>query len=259
MRLDSAAAAAGFRLSAHDSLASTNTEALARARAGENGPLWITARQQTAGRGRRGNEWVSTPGNLYATLLVSDPAAAEDAPQLSFVSGLAAYDAIIACAPDLRDGLALKWPNDILHRMQKLAGILIESKTIGGKLAVAIGIGVNCMHHPIATAYPATDIASAGTTVTAEDLFKALSGAMLRRLEEWQRGENFAAVRAAWLERTTGIGSDMRVRLPDREFSGRCEAIDEHGRLLLRLTDGGLQVIAAGDVFPVAAAERSAS
>jgi len=258
MRLDPAAAAAGIRLSAHDTLASTNTEALARARDADNGPLWVTARQQTAGRGRRGNEWVSTPGNLYATLLVSDPAAAEDGPQLSFVAGLAAYDAIVACAPELRAGLALKWPNDVLHRMQKLAGILIESDTIGSRLAIAIGIGVNCMHHPVATAYPATDIASAGTTVTAEDLFMALSAAMLRRLEQWQRGENFAAIRAAWLERSIGIGGDMRVRLPEREFSGRCEALDERGRLLLRLPNGSVQVIAAGDVFPVAAAGRSA-
>ena len=258
MRLHPAAAAAGFRLSAHDTLASTNTEALTRARDGEEGPLWVTARQQTAGRGRRGNEWVSTRGNLYATLLVCDPAAPEDAPQLSFVAGLAAYDAIVACAPDLRAGLALKWPNDVLHRMQKLAGILIESETTGARLAVAIGIGVNCMHHPVVTAYPATDIASAGTTVTAEDLFTALSAAMPQRLAQWRRGENFVAVRADWLERATGIGGEMRVRLPDREYSGRCEALDAHGRLLLRLPDGTLQTIAAGDVFPATSAERSA-
>jgi len=86
----------------------------------------------------------------------------------------------------------------------------------------------------------------------------ALSAAMLRRLEQWQRGENFAAIRAAWLERSIGIGGDMRVRLPEREFSGRCEALDERGRLLLRLPNGSVQVIAAGDVFPVAAAGRSA-
>jgi len=256
MRLDPAAA--GFRLSAHDTLPSTNTEALTRARHGEVGPLWITARQQTAGRGRRGNEWISTPGNLYATLLVCDPAPPQDAAQLSFVAGLAAYDAIVACGPELGDGLALKWPNDVLHRMQKLAGILIESEARGAGLAVAIGIGVNCMHHPVETAYPATDIASAGATVTAEDLFAALSGAMPRRLTQWRRGENFAAIRAAWLERATGIGGDMRVRLPDREFFGRCEGLDERGRLELRLPDGTLQTIAAGDVFPVAAAQRSA-
>ena len=94
--------------------------------------------------------------------------------------------------------------------------------------------------------------------MTAEDLFTALSAGMPQRLAQWRRGENFAAIRAAWLERATGIGGDMRVRLPDREYSGRCEALDAHGRLLLRLPDGTLQTIAAGDVFPATSAERGA-
>jgi BirA family biotin operon repressor/biotin-[acetyl-CoA-carboxylase] ligase len=86
MQLDPAAS--DFRLSAHDTLPSTNTEALTRARSGETGPLWITAQVQTAGRGRRGNAWVSTRGNLYATLLLRDPSPADNAPELSFVSAL---------------------------------------------------------------------------------------------------------------------------------------------------------------------------
>ena len=66
-------AASGARLVSLDTVGSTNAEAFARARAGERGPLWITARQQLAGRGRRGNRFVSPPGNLYATLLLTDP------------------------------------------------------------------------------------------------------------------------------------------------------------------------------------------
>jgi BirA family transcriptional regulator, biotin operon repressor / biotin---[acetyl-CoA-carboxylase] ligase len=77
MRLSSAAVTAGFRLSTHDTLASTNVEALTSARGGERGPLWVVAREQTAGRGRRGHAWVSPRGNLYATLLLTDPASAE--------------------------------------------------------------------------------------------------------------------------------------------------------------------------------------
>ncbi len=73
MQLHSAAAAAGHRLLAHETLASTNAEALALARRGERGPLWVTAQRQTAGRGRRGSAWSSPPGNLYATLLLDDP------------------------------------------------------------------------------------------------------------------------------------------------------------------------------------------
>ena len=257
MRLDPAAVAAGFRLSGHDTLPSTNTEALAQARRGETGPLWVTVRQQTAGRGRRGNVWISTPGNLYATLLLCDPAAPDNAPELSFVAALAVHDAIVDRAAALHEKLALKWPNDILCCGQKLAGILIEGENIGTRLAVAIGIGVNCMHHPVDTAYPATDLAAAGAAVSAEDLFFALSGAMARRLMQWQCGAGFQSVRSDWLDRAAGMGGEMRVRLPNCEFSGRAEALDERGRLLLRLTDGTLQTITAGDVFPVAASERN--
>jgi BirA family biotin operon repressor/biotin-[acetyl-CoA-carboxylase] ligase len=255
MRLDPAAV--GFRLAARDTLPSTNTEALALARRGETGPLWVTARQQTAGRGRRGNAWISVPGNLYATLLLCDPATPENAPELSFVAALAVHDAIVDRAAVLCEKLTLKWPNDILFGTAKLAGILIESETIATRLAVAIGIGVNCMHHPAKTAYPATDLAAAGVAVCAEDLFFALSGAMTRRLAQWRRGDGFQSIRADWLDRAAGIGGEMRVRLPNCEFVGRAEALDERGRLLLRLEDGRLQTITAGDVFPVAASERN--
>ncbi len=258
MRLDPAAAAAGFRLSDHDTLPSTNTEALALARRGETGPLWVTARQQTAGRGRRGNAWISTPGNLYATLLVCDPAVPENAPQLSFVAALAVFDAIVDRATALREKLALKWPNDILCGGRKLAGILIESEATNTRLAVAIGIGVNCIQHPVETDFPATDLATADEAVSAEDLLFALSGTMARRLAQWSRGDDFQSIRADWLERAMGIGGEMRVRLPkNREFVGRAEALDDRGRLLLRLADGTLQTITAGDVFPVAASGQT--
>src|SRR5258708_39940625 len=124
-----------------DTVDSTNAEALRRARAGERGPLWIVARQQSAGRGRRGRAWVSPPGNLHATLLLTDPAPAAAAPQLGFVAGLALVDAAAAAAPLLASRLALKWPNDLLCGARKIAGILIEGE--GSPLTVAVGIGVN--------------------------------------------------------------------------------------------------------------------
>ena len=76
MKLEPRATAAGVRLIAHEVLGSTNTEALQLARHGERGPLWVTAERQSAGRGRRGRAWISPPGNLYASLLLTGPAAA---------------------------------------------------------------------------------------------------------------------------------------------------------------------------------------
>src|SRR5450830_661645 len=101
MQLDPVAQAAGVRHIALNSAGSTNAESLVRARAGDRGPLWITAQSQSAGRGRRGSTWVSPPGNLYATLLLAEPSGAEHAPQLSLVTALALHDAVAACAPQL--------------------------------------------------------------------------------------------------------------------------------------------------------------
>jgi BirA family biotin operon repressor/biotin-[acetyl-CoA-carboxylase] ligase len=251
MRLHPAAAAAGVGLIEHDTIASTNTEALALARRGETNAVWITAQEQTAGRGRRGHQWVSAPGNLFATLLLVDPSAPDIAAQLSFVVALAVGDAIGDCAGALRDRLALKWPNDVLFDGKKIAGILIESEVVGRGLAVAIGVGVNCKHHPPQTLYPATDLAAAGAHVSADDLIGALSATMLQRLAQWRRGSGFAVIRADWLERAAGIGGDLRVRLPGREFFGRWEGLDDNGGLLLRVVDGTVRTINAGDVFPM--------
>src|SRR6516162_8994815 len=128
-----------------DSVDSTNAEALRRAGAGEIGPLWIVARAQTAGRGRRGRPWLSMPGNLHATLLLTDPSPSAAAPQLGFAAGLALYDAAAAAAPALASSLALKWPNDLMCERRKVGGILVEGE--GNPIAVAIGIGVNCGQH----------------------------------------------------------------------------------------------------------------
>ena len=251
MDLAPGAAAAGVGLIACDTVASTNAEALAYARAGEKGPLWITARAQNAGRGRRGRTWVSEPGNLFATLLLTDPAPPDQAPQLSFVAALATHDAIARLAPALASRLAFKWPNDVLCGGAKLAGILIEAEGTR-PLIVAVGIGVNCGHHPDGTDYGATDLAAEGASVTPEMLFTALSGAMMVRLREW--GAGFGPIRTEWLRRAGAPGTPLRVRVGARDFTGRFEALDEAGRLVVRLPDGATETIAAGEVFPIAPA-----
>jgi len=239
-----------------DTIDSTNAEALRRARAGARGPLWIVAREQTAGRGRRGRAWQSLPGNLYATLLLSDPAPAAMAPQLAFVAALALQDAAVAAAPALAARFALKWPNDLLCGARKIAGILIEGE--GTPLAVAVGIGANCRHHPQhrqgphqGTAFPATDLAAEGADVQAAALFDLVAAAMPVRLAQWNCGAGFAAIRRDWLARAHGLGHPIEVRLAERAMIGQFETIDDACRLMLRTRDGGLEAVAAGAVFPL--------
>jgi BirA family biotin operon repressor/biotin-[acetyl-CoA-carboxylase] ligase len=238
---------AGVRHKTYGTLGSTNAEALALARAGERGPLWITAASQSAGRGRRGSQWASPPGNLYATLLLTEPSSADVAPQLSFVAALALHDAVASCAPTLAPGLKVKWPNDLLVAQKKLAGILIEGES-DPAFAVAIGIGVNCATHPQETAYPATSLAAASSPIPPKDLFARLTETMRQRLVHWDRGRGFGVIRAAWLERAAGLGEAIRVRLPERELAGRFQGLDGHGRMLLE-QDGALTAITAGEVF----------
>src|SRR5579863_2479673 len=128
LELDPRAAAAGVRLMAHHEIDSTNAEALRLMRQGERGPLWIAAERQSAGRGRRGRSWISVPGNLHASLLLTDPGPAELWPQLSFVAALAVHDAVVERAAEIRPMLELKWPNDLLLGGAKFAGILIEGE-----------------------------------------------------------------------------------------------------------------------------------
>ena len=237
---------AGARVVTHETIGSTNAGALDRALAGERGPLWITAQRQTAGRGRRGRAWVSEPGNLYASLLLTDAAPPERAAELSFVASLAVHDAISGRIPGLASRLALKWPNDCLIDGCKFAGILIE----GERRALAIGIGINCVHHPENTAFPATDLAVAGVRASPDSVFAALSTAMTARIAQWSRGEGFAATRADWLKRASGLGKSIRVATAEGERSGIFDTLDEGGRLTLRFADGTTETVTAGDVLP---------
>ena len=146
----------------YENLDSTNEEARRLAEAGEAGPLWIVACEQSAGRGRRGREWVSSRGNLFATLLLRPGRAADVCAQLSFVAALATGDAVASFAPSAR--IALKWPNDVLLDGHKVAGILLESAGSAGGCAVewlAVGIGMNLANYPAGTDMPATSLAAA--------------------------------------------------------------------------------------------------
>jgi BirA family biotin operon repressor/biotin-[acetyl-CoA-carboxylase] ligase len=260
MELDLVARSAGVRLVAHDTVGSTNAESLSKARLGERGPLWITAAEQTAGRGRRGRPFVSERGNLYASLLLTDPSPADRAAELSFVAALAVHDAVCELASMLGPRIRFKWPNDLICDGAKFAGILVEGESAWGRpLATVIGIGVNCTRHPEGMDYPATDLAAAGAIVGPEALFRALSRTMLVRVSEWDRGRGFAGIRTAWLARAIGLSEPIRVRLPERELLGRFESLDDAGRLLLRRDNGTLEAIAAGDIFPVAPRGSSAA
>lgn len=233
----------------HESVGSTNTEALVLARGGECGPLWVVSREQTAGRGRRGRHWHSPPGNLHASLLLTDPCAPAEAAQLSLVAGLALHDALAAVAPGIRSGLRLKWPNDLLVGDAKLAGILVEGEVPQtGVFTAVIGFGVNCVASPPDVGYPATSLAASGEKVEAPEMLDALADALGRRLALWARGAGFDTIRRDWCSSAWRLGQPLRLRVGAEQMSGHFDTIDERGHLVLRLDSGSRRAFGAGEV-----------
>ncbi|MBN8967582.1 MAG: biotin--[acetyl-CoA-carboxylase] ligase [Rhizobiales bacterium] len=250
---------AGIRLAAFETIGSTNGEALERMRAGERGPLWLTTAHQSAGHGRRNRAWVSSPGNLAASIIQTIDASPAVAATLGFAAGLALDSALRQIAGTRAASLALKWPNDVLADGKKIAGILIETETVAGGLAVVVGIGVNVVAAPEGMPYPATSLAACGITASAEDVFAALSDAWLEFVARWDGGRGFSEIRRLWLARAAGLGKPMRVQSGSMTLQGIFETLDEEGRLVLVNADGKRMTVAAGDVHFGAAMSAGAA
>jgi BirA family biotin operon repressor/biotin-[acetyl-CoA-carboxylase] ligase len=234
---------------AFDSLDSTNAEARRRVQTGETGPLWITAAEQSAGRGRRGRSWSTQTGNLAATHLITTHKPPAEAAQVSFVAALAVADLVGAYVGP--DRVRLKWPNDVLVGGLKVAGILIESGPAGlDGLWLAVGIGVNLGSAPSDTERPAGALADFMDRAppTPSEAVATLAEAFTRWFARWDQ-EGFEAIRSAWTARAEGLGRPCQARLEGETIDGVAEGLAPDGALQLRLASGEMRLISAGDVF----------
>ena len=268
------ALAAGYRIFSYDTIGSTSTEAMALARAGDRGRVWLASLEQTAGHGRRGRHWQTPPGNLAASVFIRTTASIPRAATLGFVGGLALHDAMSALAPDLavsmaldhgetrgsNTRLALKWPNDLLASGKKVAGILLQAVDLAkGEVGVVAGIGVNVVAAPEGVPVPATSLHGLGNRIPAEELFSELAEAWVEHERRWDNGNGLDSIRRLWLERASGLGEEVAVRTDAGVTTGIFETIDEEGCLVVRARDGSARRVTAGEVhFGAAASLRSA-
>ncbi|MCC5988231.1 MAG: biotin--[acetyl-CoA-carboxylase] ligase [Pararhodobacter sp.] len=229
-----------------DEVDSTNAEALRRM-PDLAGPLWIMARRQLAGRGRRGRAWSDPPGNLAATLAMRTGEPPARLALRSFLAALALDEALEALT-GLEGAFALKWPNDVLIEGGKLSGILLESAEEG---ALALGVGVNLRTTPPAdpgAAHPPISLrAATGFDIAPEALFDALAA----HYAEWESrfaAQGFAPARRAFLARVARLGEQVVARTPREAYCGVFETIDESGALVLARPEGRL-VLPAADIF----------
>ncbi|MBI2912784.1 MAG: biotin--[acetyl-CoA-carboxylase] ligase [Chloroflexi bacterium] len=236
----------GRRLTCLPSATSTQDEARAQADAGAPEGTAVLAEEQTAGRGRLGRSWASPAGtNLYLTIVLRPTV--ERLRSLSIVAPLAVAEAV-----EETTGLSpgIKWPNDVLIRGRKLAGILIENELAGRSVRYSlVGIGLN-VNLDVARVPEIAGIATSlrrelGREVSRGDVLAAL----LNRFEAlYLQAPEGPAVLDAWRSRLETLGRQVRATFGRQVEEGLAEDVDAEGSLILRRPDGSRVSIAAGEV-----------
>ena len=228
-----------------ETVGSTNDHARQLARAGNTGVI-VWAHEQTAGRGRQGNAWVSAPGNLFMSMVLRPKVNASEIGQISLLAGACLANVLEKIIP-APNKIHLKWPNDLLINEKKAAGILVETENQGGQQVpwVVVGIGVNVTNAP----ENATSLYDIGIkTHDAAQILELLAAEIQKLVKQWET-DGFEAIRKIWLSHAYKLGSTIRARLPRETLTGTFEDLDRTGALLLTLADGSRRVISSGEVF----------
>ncbi|MEC5399268.1 biotin--[acetyl-CoA-carboxylase] ligase [Uliginosibacterium sp. H1] len=224
-----------------DACASTNTELLSRAQAGAGSGTVVVAATQSAGRGRRGRTWVSTPGDSLTFSLLWRFDDARALAGLSLGIGIAIARALTSL------GVAdvwLKWPNDIWLAGRKLGGVLVESSLTGERAAVVIGIGLNLRRSAALDAVdqPVAALDDAGSPPSREVLLAVLLSQLALVLDLFER-HGFAPFHEEWQDLHALQERPVRLVDDERVLRGICRGVDEHGALLLDTEAGMLRLL----------------
>ncbi|MXO61773.1 biotin--[acetyl-CoA-carboxylase] ligase [Qipengyuania oceanensis] len=218
------------------------TRLSARERVGEGD--WLVADRQTAGRGRQGRAWFDGSGNFMGSTVVllgpNDP----PPPTLALMAGLALYEAVTPMVQG-RAGLSLKWPNDLLLDNAKLAGILLERV----EDAVIVGIGVNLAKAPELPDRETVALSALGPAPVRDTFAHALAASFATELSRW-RDFGIDPLLRRWQAVAHIEGTPLTVHEPDGAIvEGSYAGLASDGSLRLRLVDGSLRAIHAGDVM----------
>jgi BirA family biotin operon repressor/biotin-[acetyl-CoA-carboxylase] ligase len=229
----------GFTVEILPAIESTNTELMRRARAGRTEPILLVAERQTAGRGRLGRDWQSDTDAGLATLTFSLglPLQPKDWSGLSLAVGL-------SLVQSLHPALQLKWPNDVWLDARKLAGILIETTSVGAVRYAVIGIGVNLL--PRVADGLRTPPAALVEVLPEADAPSTLEAVMLPlvRMVQAFEASGFGDLRSAFHARDLLYGREV---VCTDGTSGTARGVDASGALLVH-TASGLQKISSAEV-----------
>jgi BirA family biotin operon repressor/biotin-[acetyl-CoA-carboxylase] ligase len=239
----------GKEIHLHSEVVSTNTLAMEMASKGAPEGTVLIAETQTGGKGRLGRKWISPKGNLYFSVVLRPDLPTHKAPLLTLMAAVAVASAIrTTCGVQA----VIKWPNDILVSGKKVSGLLTEMSAEPDRIRhIALGIGVD-VNMPLEELPP--DVREFATTLAAEAGRKidrtALLQQILRDLESRYRRllQSEAEVLEEWEALNVTIGKRVSVSGSGETLEGLAQGIDHEGRLIVKLDDGSLRQVAAGDV-----------
>jgi BirA family transcriptional regulator, biotin operon repressor / biotin---[acetyl-CoA-carboxylase] ligase len=226
----------------------------------------VFTQNQTAGRGQQGRTWHAPPGVLTASFVI-DRLPAAQLPGLSLAAGLAVIYAVEDLAPDCRDRLRLKWPNDVLVDRRKLAGILCEatSGSSSRQARAIVGIGLNRQVNFASTELPGTELPGtelpSGDPVSLHELSTGVPQevALLERLRHYlletadlltraEGNSGLALLLPEIRRRDAFLGCEVTIELPTQVLKGEAIGITPHGQLHVRLLDGQVRTFTSGRV-----------
>ena len=227
---------AGFSVEIVPLIDSTNTELMRRARAGQLEPSLLVAQGQTAGRGRLGRSWHSTPGDSL-TFSLGLPLAPVDWSGLSLAVGL-------SLAQSLHPEIGLKWPNDLWWRGRKLAGILIETASFGSTRIAVIGVGLNIAMPPAdGLTTPPAGLCELQAGMDAPQALARMAAPLVEDVLAFA-ATGFSPLRDAFNARDVLNGREISL---SNGLQGRAGGVDETGALLVH-TAKGLQRVTTSEV-----------
>jgi BirA family biotin operon repressor/biotin-[acetyl-CoA-carboxylase] ligase len=234
-----------------DETDSTNLRAKDLAAGGAREGTLVVAGKQTEGRGRKGRSWFSpSGGGVYLSLILRPLLAPSEAPRITLMTGVAAAEALVALT---RLDARIKWPNDILVRGKKIAGILTEISTEMDRIDhVVVGVGLNVNIPRESLAEGLRERATSVLIETGESFSRVrLLNGFLKQFERYYtilQDEGFEPIRYRWKELSDIIGQRVSVEMIGNVRTGRVVDIDPDGVLILRDNQGTMQRIASGDV-----------
>lgn len=237
----------GRRVITLERVTSTNDIAWREALMGASEGTVVLAEEQTAGRGRMGRIWHSAPGTGLLMSVILRPEV--DAQQAHLITVMGAVAVAQALRKYLRVQARIRWPNDITIKDRKVAGVLVEGRTLATGSVFVIGIGVNV--NAQAGDFP-PELREAATSVAIElgHPVARLDVAQwtLLTLERWYRdfrSGDYGRIATVWRQLSSTLGRRVALLENGREFKGTVLDLSLEEGLIVRLDEGVTRIVHA--------------